>query len=538
MRAPQFGWWLPALAFCWGSGLPFSSPAAAGDPASDAAAQACLDRAARRELAGDYAGARVEYEAFLSAHATDERAPLAAMTIANLDLLAANDSDAAVAAYDRVLRDYAASTWAPEAARRKAECLQAGERWQAAGRAFGEALTLAARSGERPQTAWVNEVSLAAADCFDRAGDQGEVIAVYEAVLDNPLPSEAAAMVLSRLAERYETGGQPEKAAQRYAQLIRSYPASDAAARALEKRAAIEPHAQLNWQPYLDYAAAGTAIRQRDYAAALPPLEAVLAADIDPVLRECAEFRKIVGETNLAADFTTGLARLEALLAAAPQPEALPNTEPVVLNYRMMAEMERQVAESPEDIGALRALGDGYARVRAGAKAVATLERARALAPENADVQFSLGNAYLAAGRTAEARQAYDAYLQQDPNNAAALNMIGYSCLGAGDAAAAIVYFERYAAIQPDDPNAHDSLGEGYLNAGRLEDAAREYERAIEIDPSFVNSYFMLGGVCRQLGRMDRAQEVYERFLGMTPIGDQADQARAALAEMAQPSGK
>ncbi|MFH1143109.1 MAG: tetratricopeptide repeat protein [Candidatus Eisenbacteria bacterium] len=531
-RFPLLLFFLNAL-FLSAFSLTGSSPAQAADDAGGSVEQACFDRAAVREMAGDHAGALKEYRAFLAEHPDHERAPLAAMAAANLEFLALGEPDAAVAAYDLLVSRYPGSVWAPEAARRKAECLQASEQWEPAGRAYGQALTLAGSCAEPPRVDWMNEVSLAAADCFDRAGNQAQVIEIYEGVLQNPLPSEAAAMVMYRLGERYEAQAQPAQAAARYARLIHSYPASRPAGQAIGKRALIEAHEPLDWDSFTAYAAAGDSIRQRHYAGALPKLDQVRSASRDPVLLQCVEFRQIVAETMISSDFTAGLSRLERFLDTAPHPEALPDTEPLLQNYRALAGAEERARANPDDLASLRALGDAYLQSQAIAKGIEVLERARALDSANADVQFSLGRCYLAAGRGAEAQQAFGVYLEQNPQNTAALNMIGYSCLGAGDAESAIVFFERYAAADPDDPNAHDSLGEGYLAAGRLEEAAREYERAVEIDPGFVNSYFMMAGAYRQLGRTEDAVARYNRFLELSPVGDQADQARAALAEIA-----
>jgi tetratricopeptide (TPR) repeat protein len=498
------------------------------------AAGAQLEQAAQLERDGEYVQARNAYQAFAAGQPEHRLAPLALMAQANIELLALEDSAAAVAGYDRLVDAYPQSDWAAEAARRKAEVLQARAAWREAGQTYGAALALAGGQSEGPGTNWINEVSLAAADCFYQAGEHDAVIATYETVLQGPLPAEAAATITYRLADSYETTGHPREAAAHYAQLIRTYPGHQPARDALAKREMISEHETLDWEPYLALAEARAAIGARDPAGSLEHARRAFEGTDDPAVRRVAEYGTIYAETLLSGDFTAGLDRLERFVDALPDPTQFPTSEQLMGLYRRVAEAERRAAESPEDAAVLRGLGYQYLQAQAAMRAVEVLERARDLDPENSDVYMGLGYAYQGTGRAEEARTAFDTYLEYDPDNTQVMNMIGYTCLGSGDVDSAIRYFERYAAVAPDDPNAHDSLAEGYLNAGRLEEAAREYEHAIEIDESFTNSHFMLGRVYRQLEEPEKAAAAFRRFLAMIPGGPQAEEARAALEELGQ----
>ncbi|MCK4413893.1 MAG: tetratricopeptide repeat protein [Candidatus Eisenbacteria sp.] len=498
------------------------------------AAGAQLEQATRLEMDGEYAQARDAYRAFAADQPQHRLAPLAVMAQANIELLAFDDHGAAITAYDHLVRDYPQSEWAAEAARRKAELLEAGEAWQQAGQAYGVALELAGRQPNGPGAEWVNEVSLATADCFYQAGEHGAVIETYEAVLQNPLPAESAATITYRLADCLETSGHPELAAARYAELIRTYPGMSSARDALAKRELLDQHESIDWEPYLALAEAREAVRRRDFAGALEQYRLARDGTEDPAVRRCADYGTINVETSLGGDYTQGLERLERFVDELSDPTQFPNSTRLAQQYRMIAEGERRAREHPDDAAALSSLGMQYVQARASEKAIEVLERARSLDPEDGDVHLGLGYAYQGAGRGEEAQQAFTAYLEHDPHNTQVLNMIGYTCLGGGDTEAAIGYFQRYAEVAPDDPNAHDSLGEGYLRAGRLEDAAREYERAVELDDSFANSYFMLGEVYRQLDAPEKAVAAYRRFVTLVASGPQADQARAALEELGQ----
>jgi tetratricopeptide (TPR) repeat protein len=497
-------------------------------------------------MTGNYQAALEEYEAFLRKHPHDRLAAVAAMGSANIQYLALENLDAAIVAYDRVLTAYRESPEASEAARRKGECFAAREDWTAAGNAYREALDLAGQrrtglgaGGTEPATggggetaAWINEVSLAAADCFYRTGDRQQVIATYEKVLAGSLPPEAEASTLMRLADCYETGDELERAAARYAELIENHPYSTELAGALAKRDLIAQHRDLNWSAYEAFAQANAANRQRAFAEAIEHCDRALSAGGSEALQSCARYRKTLCETVLAGDFTSGSRRLRELVASEPVARAMPNSERTLGFLERGATAEANVARNPDDPAALRALGTMYQQVAANAKAIEVLERAQALAPEDEQTRLSLGFAYAADGRNAEAAEAFEAYLQVNPNNTAVMNQIGYTYLALGNPEQAVSYFRLYAETAPEEANAHDSLGEGLLRAGRLDESAREYERATQLDPTFANSYFMLGEVYRQLGDSEKAIAALRRFLELVSSGPQADQARAALSEL------
>ncbi len=507
--------------------------------AGPAASQEQLREAAALEAAGEFDAALETYESFLNDHPNDDLAPLAAVTVGNIYYLAKEDLDAAVIAYDRVLDAYGGSAWAAEAARRKGECLQAREQWAGAGEAYGKALELAGQGEDPPTTEWINEVSLAAADCYYEMGDRSQVIGAYERALEQKLPPHSAAAVLYRLADSYETSGDPELAAERYATVIEEYPFSRTFDQAFGKRELVEQYIELDWPSYEAYAQTATDFRNRDYQAVVDRTGEILASSDNSVLRQCATYRRIVAETSLNGDFTAGTSRLDSLLSSLADRRMMPNAQEQLAQFERVAVLEQQACETPDDPTVLRRLGEMYLRSRAATRAAETLEKALTASPEDEQAHLLLGFAYAASQRADEATEAFDYYFDRNPSEAGTLNQVGYTYLQLGDAETAISYFKRYVEAAPEDANAHDSLGEGYLNAGRLEDAAREYERAIEMDPSFTNPYFMLGGVYRQLERVEDATSIYEQFLELSPSGAQAEQARQALSEMQeQPSGE
>ena len=412
----------------------------------------------------------------------------------------------------------------------KGSCEEARGRWSDAGEAYELAFNLAIEHDHDTSDAWINQVTMAAANCYDRAGDRPRVILTYQKVLESSPSPEVAATALYQIGENHEADNRSEEAAQSYARVIEEYPSSQLFQQAMQKREIIDRHATLEWSPFETYAEGSRLINQGDFEGALRTCTEVLAASDNPALRECVEYRQIALETTRDGDYTTGCRRLESYLDLHPRGLRTEMAEQTLEeNWRPLARLEASSRANPNDAGTLHALGQGYVRARSIDKGIVTLEAARAQDPTDAITQRTLGFAYAGAGRNEEARDAFGVYLDQRPDDVNAINMMGYTCLGIGDVDEALTYFEKYVEIAPDEANAHDSYGEGLMRAGRLEESAHQYEMAIEIDPSFYYSYFMLGQVYERLNNPVKAIGAYEGYLDIVSSGPQADQARAAL---------
>lgn len=492
-----------------------------------------FERATSLNMVGDHEGAIRQYEAFLARAPSHRLSPVAASAIANIHLRARHDTASAIRSLDLILEEHRASPWALEAARQKGALAEAEDNWIPAAESYELAINLAAEQEADTSDDWLNEVTLAAANCYYRAGADQKVIETYKNVLAHSPSPEVAASALYRLGESYESADDRASAAQSYVQVLEDYPSTAMFERAMAKREVIDAHTEFEWKPRETYAEGTALIAAGDFAGAIEKCDEILAGSATGPLRECTEYRKIALETAESGDFTEGCQRLRQFIDEHPDGPRTELAERTLENeWSRIAELEARSREDPEDAETLSTLGRAYLQARSFSKGIETLERAMALNREDAAAHFLLGNAYLRAGRSEEAIGAFTAYLDSNPDDVNALNMIGYAFLGQDEPEKAIPYFERYAELAPEEANAHDSLGEGYLTAGRLEEAAREYEKAIEIDPSFFNSHFMLGRVYQGMEEEDKAVAAYERFLTIVSRGPQADQARAAIAEL------
>jgi tetratricopeptide (TPR) repeat protein len=488
-----------------------------------------MKQALTQERAGVPPAAVVAYRKVWEQHPQDRLAPVAAYAAANLLASVLHDTTTAIPTYDRILNDYPVSELAAEAARRKAECLQGRKQWADAGAAYALALTYAGQ-GPAPQSGtWMNEVANGVADCYYRMGDRHRAVSVYQRVLEGPIAPQPAAAALYRLGDTYEALGDSADAAASFARVVEEYPFATVFEDAVARRALIDRYRKVDWAPYLTYARTTGDFARRDLAAVPARCDSVLAGSQSPALRACAEFRKIVAETQTSGDYTAGNLRLQALLDGLPDPRAMPNAATQLEQYQMLAAAEKRAASLPNDAAAQSALGGLYLQFGVAARAVGPLETALRLDPENAATHLLYGYACSAAGRPEDALAAFEFYIARNPNDSDVLNQVGYALLRLGQNDHAIGFFERLVALAPDDANAHDSLGEGYLNAGRLPDAAAQYEKALALDPSFTNSQFMLGEVYGRMGEKEKAIAAYQRYLTLSPDGGQAGEAHAAL---------
>ena len=498
------------------------------DPATAAGA---FDREARLEASGDYDGALREYAAFLARSPNDRLAPVAALASANIEIRVRRDSIAGATWCERILRDYPGTPWASMATRQKGAIFEARQDWRAAAETYEIAASAAQAVPDSDHVlpeSWAGDLTIAVADCYYKAGDPARVIQTYRKILDADSPAALAATALYRLGDTYERQGESKEAADAYRRLIVEYPSSPSFSAAMRKRDLIDRYAQIDWKPYVAYAAGTDSVNARRLAGALATCGEVLASTDNAALIECVKYRQITLDTALSGDYIEGCRRLRDFLEEYPSGLRTEMARTTLEgSWTPVAEMESAARAHPDDVEAMRNLGEMYLGMRS-PKAVETLARAVAADSNNAEGQLYLGYAYARAARSDEAIRPFGRYLEMNPKDTDALNMIGYTYIGLGQPEKAVSYFERYAALAPDDPNAHDSLGEGLMRSGRIEEAAMEYEKAVGLNHSFSNSYYMLGGIYRRLGRTDKALGAYRRFLDLAPNGPEADEARSA----------
>ena len=189
--------------------------------------------------------------------------------------------------------------------------------------------------------------------------------------------------------------------------------------------------------------------------------------------------------------------------------------------------LDRVIAERPDDVDALSALGNIYRSRKQFAEAAAAYDKAIAKIASpgraNWDLFYFRGIARERINRWPEAeadlRKALE--LLPDPlgrERALVLNYLGYSLVDKHlKLDEALDMLRRAVELRPRDGYIIDSLGWAYYRLGRYEDASREIERAMELRPSdpVINDH--LGDVYWRTGRQLEAKFQWNHARDLKP---------------------
>ncbi len=191
--------------------------------------------------------------------------------------------------------------------------------------------------------------------------------------------------------------------------------------------------------------------------------------------------------------------------------------------------LEGVIADRPDDVDALSALGNVYRARKMFEEAAASYDKAIAKLASpgraNWDLFYFRGIARERTKRWAEAEADLRKALELMPEplgreRALVLNYLGYSLVDQNlKLEEGLAMLRRAVELRPRDGYITDSLGWAYYRLGRYDDALRELERAMELRPSdpVINDH--LGDVYWKVGRKLEAgfQWNYARDLGPEP---------------------
>ena len=192
-----------------------------------------------------------------------------------------------------------------------------------------------------------------------------------------------------------------------------------------------------------------------------------------------------------------------------------------------MKHLDKVIAERPDDVDALAALGNIYRSRKQFAEAASTYDKAidKLASPGRAnwDLFYFRGIARERINRWPEAeadlRKALE--LLPDPlgrERALVLNYLGYSLVDKHlKLDEGLDMLRRAVELRPRDGYIIDSLGWAYYRLGRFEDASREIERAAELRPSdpVINDH--LGDVYWKTGRKLEAKFQWNHARDLKP---------------------
>jgi len=92
---------------------------------------------------------------------------------------------------------------------------------------------------------------------------------------------------------------------------------------------------------------------------------------------------------------------------------------------------------------------------------------------------------------------------------------------------------EQALALEPRNVEALYDSGVALINLRRFEEAEAVLQRAIALNPGFKDAILVMADNLRILNRPQDALQWYRRFLELSPAGEDADNARRQIADLA-----
>ena len=218
-------------------------------------------------------------------------------------------------------------------------------------------------------------------------------------------------------------------------------------------------------------------IDEKKFAAAIPPLEKVLADQPDLAY----------GHFQLAYVYT-----------------ALKKPKEAQAEYERAARLDPKMSAAYVNLGML--LLENHDETAA----VAPLRRAVELLPAESRPRYLLAVALDRSGDRAGAAQAFAALLDLDPNEVHALEYLGWTSLRSGKPAEAEVRFRRALEVQPKGAHGLRGLAES-LEAQKKPEAVAAYREYLEINPDDTRAHARLIRLLMDQGQNDAALAELDR---------------------------
>ena len=207
------------------------------------------------------------------------------------------------------------------------------------------------------------------------------------------------------------------------------------------------------------------------------------------------------------------------------------------------------LAESPDDVRLLEAIGFVYAHTDRWQKAQEAYEKVLARNPGRPSALYGLASVLTDTGRHPEALAIIRRLLAADPGHQPGRLKEALLLVRTGDAAAGEAAARALIATAPDQPEAHYALGMALEVRGDLPGAVGELQHVVELQPAHLGALAKLQTLLTRLGRKEEAarvgaahrdalaaQRVEERVRGHRVRGVEAfnrQEYAAALAEFA-----
>jgi tetratricopeptide (TPR) repeat protein len=192
---------------------------------------------------------------------------------------------------------------------------------------------------------------------------------------------------------------------------------------------------------------------------------------------------------------------------------------------------ERLVELAPNDVEALRTLGESLSRVEDYGRAAIVLEQARLGAPNDVPLLTQLGAAYAAAGDPDGAESALRRAIAQDALAVGARVVLGGVLAEEGRPEEAEAEYREALRMMPTYGEAAFGLAKLEENRGRLREGIHVLADLLTHDPYHLEALVRLGDLLVRAGLKQEALYAFQRVLRFNPNDERA---RAAAAWLAQ----
>jgi tetratricopeptide (TPR) repeat protein len=180
------------------------------------------------------------------------------------------------------------------------------------------------------------------------------------------------------------------------------------------------------------------------------------------------------------------------------------------------AELERVVAESPQNRNAVVLLAECRVRLGEYRQAAALLTPLNDSNPDDRAVSYLLGIALLEDKQTERGKLVLDRILR-DGDSAETRLLTGAAKLSVGEYAAAREDLRRCVEMNPALPMVHGLLGRTLMSLGDPNGAAEEFRRALQADPNDFDANLFLGVLLKQDNALEEAMARFEKAASLRP---------------------
>jgi serine/threonine protein kinase/tetratricopeptide (TPR) repeat protein len=183
-----------------------------------------------------------------------------------------------------------------------------------------------------------------------------------------------------------------------------------------------------------------------------------------------------------------------------------------------MREVNRVLAEQPENDNAHRLLGELLAGAGRPAEALEELRNAAKIRPKFWRNQEALGLFFYETSRLEEAIDAFKQVAELRPYDAMPFQQIGAMYLIQGNLTLARQNFEKSNELRPNGGSL-GNLGTIAYSERRYDDAVRNYAAAVDLEPTVTTHHGNLGDAYQKLGQEAKARAAYLKAID---VGEQA----------------